>query len=146
MSNARSPRAVCSTTIGTNAMCGLLLRLMSVTLLLYVAQAIVGSFFFAVPGEFAEVYDSTSSGKLFGTRFPDTTTLLVRRSASALVFIRAWTFDIFSSNFGGIYYKIKVFAVFYLLPDTIQRVFLCQACPYRLFCLPDSLSIFLKLH
>src|SRR5215510_6640108 len=64
MSKARSPRAVCSTTIGTKAMCGLLLlRLMSVTLLLYVDQAIVGSFFFAVPGEFAEVYGSISIGK-----------------------------------------------------------------------------------
>src|SRR4030095_8649239 len=147
ISKARSPRAVCSTTIGTKAICGLpVLRLMSLTLLLYVAQAIVGSFFFAVPGEFAEVTVPLVSKRFVRNKPPRTTTLLVRRSASARrPFIRACTFNILSSNFGGSYYKIKGFAVFDLLPDTIQRVFLCQAGPHRLFCLADSLRVFLEL-
>ena len=47
MSNARSPRAVCSTTIGTRARCGsFTLRLMTLTSLLYVGLAIAGSFLF----------------------------------------------------------------------------------------------------
>src|SRR2546425_10817940 len=52
MSKARSPRAVCSTTIGTRAMFGLCtFRLVSVTSLLYVALPFAGSFFFAIPGK-----------------------------------------------------------------------------------------------
>src|SRR5205814_4337530 len=57
----------------------------------------------------------------------------------------AWTLNIFSSNFSGSYHKVKGFAVSNLLPDTIQRVFLCQACPHSLFGLTDAISVFADL-
>src|SRR5258706_16423457 len=49
MSKARSPRAVCSTTIGTRAICfSVSLENLLVTELLYFASGVAGSYFFIV--------------------------------------------------------------------------------------------------
>src|SRR6266404_546502 len=144
MSNARSPRAVCSTTIGTNAMCGFTLKLISATWLLYVALPFAGRFFFCdawgpclklVPFCRGIPFEGVTQDAL----------LICSLTLAGRRFIRAWTFNIFSSNFSGSYYKVKGFAVSNLLPDTIQRVFLCQACPQSLFGLADAVSPLLDL-
>src|SRR6266404_1958508 len=66
MSKARSPRGVCSTTIGTRAMRGsVIVRFELLTSLLYVALLIAGSFFFASSGEAARTRSHLGRGCCF---------------------------------------------------------------------------------